>query len=558
MNRSQRRRAARTERRSAHKVAALGSVAVLASASAGAALVLSSAPAGANAPIVVDSLTDDGTGTTLRDAIDQANTDSGQDQITFSVSGTITLTADLPAITEAVHVNGPGATGLTIDGADTFRVFELYHVAASEGTVEITGLTITHGNANGNFDAGSGGAIQLYTSDADMLVQDVALTDNYSRADGGAIQLFRASGDIVVDRVTFTDNYASEEGGGLYFYGSGSASLTVSNSTFSGNHSGNDGGGIFVRSDGAATVTVSDSTITDNLSDGDGGGICSFYGIRMTVERTTVDGNEATGSRKGGGIAVYGSDSFVLVNSTVSNNTAGYAGGGLYVNSYDNRIVQSTISGNTADKGGAMFVGRFAGLDVEMSTITGNTASGDVDGIWVWAGEAISSVSTAPGRRGGSSVRPSVVTNPTGTLSLIGSIVAGNGDLDVGSYSAPPAIEVLALASVVGAVEPINVVVTDEGGSQLDVAAADLHLGPLADNGGPTKTHALLPGSIALDAGPAAADLPVFDGSEYDQRGTPYVRVHNGVADVGAYEEQPEPTPPGPAPEPTPEPTFTG
>ena len=72
-NRAERRAASRRTR----KVAALGSGAILAMGVAGTATtLLSAAPAGAAAPIVVDSLTDDGTGTTLRDAITQANADT--------------------------------------------------------------------------------------------------------------------------------------------------------------------------------------------------------------------------------------------------------------------------------------------------------------------------------------------------------------------------------------------------------------------------------------------------------------------------------------------------
>jgi hypothetical protein len=64
-------------------------------------------------------------------------------------------------------------------------------------------------------------------------------------------------------------------------------------------------------------------------------------------------------------------------------------------------------------------------------------------------------------------------------------------------------------------------------------------LGPLADNGGPTKTHALLPGSPAIDAGDptsvgGANGVPLFD-----QRGAPFARIAGGRIDIGAYESQP-------------------
>jgi hypothetical protein len=60
----------------------------------------------------------------------------------------------------------------------------------------------------------------------------------------------------------------------------------------------------------------------------------------------------------------------------------------------------------------------------------------------------------------------------------------------------------------------------------------DVKFGPLADNGGPTMTHALLPGSPAIDAGSNPAGLA------FDQRGFNYARVSGTAADVGAFEVQ--------------------
>jgi hypothetical protein len=65
-------------------------------------------------------------------------------------------------------------------------------------------------------------------------------------------------------------------------------------------------------------------------------------------------------------------------------------------------------------------------------------------------------------------------------------------------------------------------------------------LGPLQDNGGPTFTQELLVGSPAIDAGNPAFDPNSFSPPLlYDQRGTGFVRVANGRVDVGAFEVQP-------------------
>jgi hypothetical protein len=66
-------------------------------------------------------------------------------------------------------------------------------------------------------------------------------------------------------------------------------------------------------------------------------------------------------------------------------------------------------------------------------------------------------------------------------------------------------------------------------------------LSPLADNGGPTMTHALLPGSPAINMGDPAAVAGVGGVPLFDQRGEPFTRVHGGRIDIGAFESQPNP-----------------
>ena len=89
---------------------------------------------------------------------------------------------------------------------------------------------------------------------------------------------------------------------------------------------------------------------------------------------------------------------------------------------------------------------------------------------------------------------------------------------------------------------------SDNGGGVLtgpgDQINTDPMLGPLQDNGGPTFTHALLPGSPAINAGnPNFTPPPSFD-----QRGPGYPRVVNGRIDIGSFEVQ---VPPTPTPTPT-------
>jgi len=84
---------------------------------------------------------------------------------------------------------------------------------------------------------------------------------------------------------------------------------------------------------------------------------------------------------------------------------------------------------------------------------------------------------------------------------------------------------------------------SDNGGGVLtgpgDQINIDPMLGPLQDNGGPTFTHALLPGSPAIDTGDPNFTPPPF----FDQRGAPFHRVVNGRIDIGSFEVQVTPTP---------------
>jgi hypothetical protein len=99
---------------------------------------------------------------------------------------------------------------------------------------------------------------------------------------------------------------------------------------------------------------------------------------------------------------------------------------------------------------------------------------------------------------------------------------------------------------------------SDDGGGYLngpgDQVNIDPMLGPLQDNGGPTFTHALLPGSPAINTGDPSFTPP----PSYDQRGSPFVRVFNGRIDIGSFEAQPPRRPsPTSRPRPTPPPRPT-
>ena len=250
------------------------------------------------------------------------------------------------------------------------------------------------------------------------------------------------------------------------------------------------GGGILIR-DGR--LTLIDSTVSDN-SASDGGGIYNDIGT-MTLTHSTVSDNSADnedGGGDGGGIyQLYGT--MTLTNSTVSDNTAHGRGGGIYADvtkEGNMTLTSSTISGNRADGGGGIqVVDRGSGI-VAKATLKNTIVANNT---------------------------PADCGNTAGGIASLGHNIFGD-------ISCPPL-------------------------GTGDMSGTNPLLGPLANNGGPTQTHALLTGSPAIDAVPPA-DLTVTD----DQRGIS--RPQGSAGDIGSVEIVTTPTPtPTPTPIPTPTPT---
>jgi hypothetical protein len=160
-----------------------------------------------------------------------------------------------------------------------------------------------------------------------------------------------------------------------------------------------------------------------------------------------------------------------------------------------------------------------------MSTITENSATNG-GGVWFYG--------TNPN-----------VNEVQADVTITGTILAGNNgtagavdDLGTSDNAVSPVATIS--DSILGVVEAT---ITVTASNNIDATASGFVLGldALADNGGATETMALLTGSPAIDAGPAT--VPTFAGNDFDQRGTPYVRVYNGQSDIGAFESQPDPTP---------------
>ncbi|MBW2374927.1 MAG: hypothetical protein JRF55_02905 [Deltaproteobacteria bacterium] len=283
-------------------------------------------------------------------------------------------------------------------------------------------------------------------------------------------------------------------------------------------------GGRSTEGEGAAGIfnesgrlTLTDSTVSGNTAEGAhdvaGGAILNFG--TLTLINSTVFGNMARDSSGGG---IYNGDRLTLIDSTVSQNTAHESGGGIYNDGEGIVIlINSTVSENEAGASGGG-IGNRAQLTLTNSTVSGNTASQESDGIF----------------------------NDFGTLTLTNSTVFGNaaangGTIHGGDWTSTNSVIVgdclYARVSSGGhnIESPGDTCGFDEEGDQASVSAEELKLGELADNGGSTETHALLPGGVAIDHVLEAACVDA-EGAPLteDQRGVP--RPQGPACDSGAFE----------------------
>jgi hypothetical protein len=275
----------------------------------------------------------------------------------------------------------------------------------------------------------------------------------------------------------------------------------------------------------AVTATLVGAAVRDSVAEASqyaayGGGLYSSVGATMTD--STVSGNKALGapgvfySYGFGGGAFSRSPPAILTNTTINENEADY-GGGIFaqVAFYDTppfEIENSTISGNIAHRGGggASIAGSVL---IANSTIAFNQA-GDYG-----SGGIVFGYTYPAGAATFLDVESTIIAN--------NAVTGTSFAADVGNHSGTDATVVGANSLIVAS----NLTVPG------DTIRLDPLLGPLADNGGPTRTHALLPGSPAIDAGSNTLNF------EFDQRGAGYFRVIGPTADIGAFESPPPDSP---------------
>lgn len=357
----------------------------------------------------------------------------------------------------------------------------------------------------------------------------LVITGKYYSASGTTIQHYRilrhsGSGTITISNLSLADGYlvgsgAAPQVGGCV-YSSGSVTL--------------DHAAVFLCT---AYVTSSGAAF--------GGGILTANGLNLSYSLVTGNfaktGNNNTTVAVGGGAVVLGdlsADHSSIIGNSASGAAASYAGG-LYV--ADNvTITNSTISGNTAPRFGGIFMKTALGGSalITNSTISGNMAtSATVGGIFT--GKSTTTIRSSTivfntAKTGSSGLyAPGLAAivpgfNSAATLELQSTLIANNTygpsvENDLSTISGAGTL------TVSGANDLVRFSTASlPGGTITNVCPL---LGPLRDNGGPTQTHALLSHSRGINEGNDTV-------GPYDQRGSPYARVSETVADIGAYEVQ--------------------
>ncbi len=399
--------------------------------------------------------------------------------------------------------NGGGIMGRQVNASISFCRFADNHAVNSGGGIYVDFptahvSTVLDGcTIDGNSADRRGGG--LFLSVGSLLISNCAISDNVAGrgfgtfGDGGGAYITApvrsTSWSLIVDRSIFSNNYAGQRGGGI----ASRMGLSVRESAVTGNHAGASGGGIDAEGLLLLRSLVNDNFAGENSSvQGTGGGIWFGSSNPSLVDSSTITGNFAGSG--GGGVA--GNTDVTFINSTISGNTARYNGGGLQ---------------------GRIFVLQYSTVAQNRTMVTGGVGGG----VQIFAiGRFVLDHSIVANNDNPQGTSPDIsgpVSNES-RFSMIGNLQGSNLSNEA-PLGAPDANGNLIGGPIYGVIDPF--------------------LGPLADNGGPTLTHALRPGSPAIDAGDPAFAPGVSGAPEFDGRGPPFMRVSGARIDIGAFEVQP-------------------
>ncbi len=425
--------------------------------------------------IFVLNTNDAGAGS-LRQAILDADALPGDTIVAFvpGVTGTINLVSALPDLSSNIDLEGPGPANLAVENNSVleFGIFQVENGAA----VTLSGMTIggvenDDGTVTVN-DCALGGL-------SSCSWEDLTVSDCSFGGFGGvtiSTSPLGTGGVISIDGCTF-----SNDGVGITL---DAGTMTVSNCTI---HTGE------VGISSAGTLTVSDCTIQSC----EGGGVSNTG--TATIDNCTIAKNNFTAD--GGG--VYNTGTLSITNSTIAGNSAGLpgsgsggSGGGIY-NTGTLIITNSTVAGNSAE---GAWIAVPIGHGQQKIVPTAPAVGG---GIWNSGTLTVASCTIAY-NTAVQALGPDIGSNGGGVASVGGTATVQNTIIAQNQSPADPDASGSFVSrghNLVGAGNGSSGF--GAGGDQVGSAAAPINplLGPLQNNGGPTQTMALLPGSPALDAG---------------------------------------------------------
>ena len=450
--------------------------------------------------------------------------------------GPLTITGSMFSLNDATDANG---------GA-------ILH--AGVGKLSISSSNFSNNRA-GDSNVGVGGAVYSQAN-SDTVISDTIFLSNTSESLGGCLVLANNANTVEVKDSQFLDcrtGVTNDGGGGPNGQGGGAyiaaTDLTLTNNTFQWNTSTNIAGGAYLavantisidgnnfNMNGTGTIggglvlTAASSSITiintnfqsnstfDTSAIGSGGGLYAVAPGNLTLtnvlfdkntantaaaayinasqtftgDAVTFSNNYADGGVVGGLFLIgIGTNSASMNNFVFDGNTSTVTAGGLYVTNLDTLTIENTtISNNIASglsgtAGGAYLVNIMNGTTMNNTTFSSN---------WAAAG-------------GGGFITTSVATINNSTFAYNGATIAGGDSI----YNTGPATTVSnsILAYAEGGMNCFGTFVSgdyniDDDGScgfaMSSDSASDPFLDPLADNGGPVKTHALMSGSPAIDS----------------------------------------------------------
>ncbi len=468
----------------------------------------SGGPAGRRRPLVLESLEDRFTPSTLTvsnlldhgagSLRDQIAAAAPGDTIVFAVTGTISLTSGELDITQDLTIQGPGATHVTVNGRNAQRVFHIEPSAA----VTISGLTIANGHVA---DLGAG-----IKSEGSLSLRDSTLSNNTAGAGGGGVAfVVNHAAALTVSGSMFVNNSAAN-GAGLYTAitnRSGQVTVTVTDSDFTTNTSTGFGGGLdsaaTLSGSAGATVSITGGHFTNNKANFGGALAMPLHTAdvsRATVNVSAVPQIELNAAQNGGGIDVEltSADSSQAVatftGAALSANTASQWGGGLYdaVASADSGQASLTFTGvpmagvdhNTAVSGGGIYslvttTGSGSGAArFNTADISANTASQSGGGLYSQVNNSGSGTATVSMTGANLSDNRAVAVQGGGVYSSV--TVSGSGSADATLTS-------VAVTGSVAGKDGGGVyaeVVNKGGGTHLAAASTTLRSSTLSGNTG--------------------------------------------------------------------------